>query len=73
MHSWYTSGASPQQCIQQLQGNPFLVLHTCGYPLMQGVMPVAVLTLGFVGAMFVFFVLLNQRRVSAVIQQQKRK
>lgn len=38
-----------------------------------GVMPVAVLTLGFVGAMFVFFVLLNQRRVSAVIQQQKRK
>ncbi len=40
---------------------------------MQGVMPVAVLTLGFVGAMFVFFVVLNQRRVSAVIQQQKRK
>ncbi|DBA90968.1 hypothetical protein WJX79_005783 [Trebouxia sp. C0005] len=38
-----------------------------------GVMPVAVLTLGLVGAMFVFFVLLNQRRVSAVIQQQKRK
>ncbi|DBA81469.1 TPA: hypothetical protein ACH3X1_007251 [Trebouxia sp. C0004] len=38
-----------------------------------GVMPVAVLTLGFVGAMFVFFVYLNQRRVSAVIQQQKRK
>ncbi len=40
---------------------------------MQGVMPVTVLTLGFVGVMFVFFVLLNQRRVSAVIQQQKRK
>ena len=36
-------------------------------------MPIAVLTLGFVGIMFLAFLFLNERRVSAVLSQQKQK
>ena len=40
---------------------------------LQGALPIAILSLGFVGVVCGFFLVLNQHRVATTVQQEKQR